>query len=55
MMDDCDKKLAENGRLAESMKLPLVPAIFTLKDGKATMLRLSSAEQLVPAIEATLK
>ena len=55
MMDDCDKKLAENGRLAESLKLPLVPAIFTLKDGKATMLRISSAEQFMPAIEATTK
>ena len=55
MMDDCDKKLAENGQLADSMKLPLVPAIFTLKDGKATMLRLSSAEQLLPAIEAATK
>ena len=55
MMDDCDKKLAENGKLAESIKLPLVPAIFTLKDGKATMLRLSSAEQLPAAIEATTK
>ena len=55
MMDDCDKKLAENGQLADSMKLPLVPAIFTLKDGKATMLRLASAEQLLPAIEAATK
>lgn len=55
MMDDCDKKLSENGKLAESLKLPLVPAIFTLKDGKATMLRLQSADQLIPAIEATTK
>lgn len=55
MMDDCDKKLAENGKLAESLKLTLIPAIFTLKDGKATMLRLQSAEQLLPAIEANTK
>ena len=51
MMDDCDKKLAENGKLAEGLKIPVVPAVFLAKDGKISMLRLSSAEQLLPAIE----
>lgn len=51
MMDDCDKQLAENGKLAEGMKIPVVPAIFLTKDGKTTMLRLSSADQLIQAVE----
>ncbi len=55
MMDDCDKKLAANGKLAESLKIPLIPAIFLTKADKVTMLRLSSADQLPKAIEENTK
>ena len=55
MMDDCDKKLAENGKLAESLKIPVVPALFLTQGSEVGMLRLSSADQLLPAIESKLK
>ena len=51
MMDDCDKKLAENGKMAESLKIPVVPAIFLAKGDKVEMLRLSSADQLLQTLE----
>ena len=55
MLSDCEKKLIENGRLAESLKLPVVPALFIIKDGKATMLKISSADQFSVAIEKAIQ
>ena len=55
LMEDCDKKLAENGKLAESLKIPVVPALFLGQGNNFSMLRLSSADQLLPAIESKLK
>ena len=55
MMADCEKKLIENGKLAESLKIPVVPAMFIIKDGKAQMLKISSADQFSEAIEKVIK
>ena len=55
MMGDCDKKLADNGKLAESLKIPVVPAVFLSQGSSVTMLRLSSADQLLSVIDEKVK
>lgn len=51
MLGESDKKLVANGQLAENIHIPVVPAIFLAKDGKTTMLRLKSANQLEEEID----
>lgn len=51
MMEDTDKKLAENGKIAENLRLPLVPAIFMVKGKDIKMLQAVEVEPLVAAIE----
>ena len=51
MMNDSDKKLIENGKFAESLKIPVVPAIFLHRDGKVTLLQTTDTEQLIAEIE----
>ena len=55
MLDESDKKLIENGKMADSLKIPVVPAIFLTNGDKTTMLKLTSAEQLESAIDENTK
>lgn len=51
MMPDADKKLVSNGKLAETLKLPVVPAIFVVRGKEVNILQATGTEQLLEAIE----
>ena len=51
MMTDADKKLIANGKLAETLKIPVVPAIFVVKGKEVNILQSTGIDQLLAAIE----
>lgn len=51
MLTESDKKLAENGKLAESLKVPVVPAIFLVKGKDVSMIQTTETEALLAQIE----
>jgi len=51
MMPDSDKKLIANGKLAEAIKIPVVPAIFIVKGKEVNILQATGVDQLLAAIE----
>ena len=51
MLTDSDKKLIANGKLAEALKIPVVPAIFIVKGKEVSILQTTGIDQLLAAIE----
>ncbi|MDR1391228.1 MAG: thioredoxin domain-containing protein [Holosporales bacterium] len=51
MLPDAEKSLANNGALAESLGIPIVPAIFISKNGMTSMLQAVELNQLLSEIE----
>ncbi len=51
MLADSDKKLAENGKIAESLRVPVVPAIFLAKGTDISMIQTTETDALLAAIE----
>jgi hypothetical protein len=50
-MPDVDKKLAANGAIAEKLKIPVVPAIFSVNGSDSTMIQVTGVDQLLAVIE----
>jgi protein-disulfide isomerase len=48
---EADKRLAENGKLAEELKLPVVPMIFASVGSQIATVLQTDAEQLLAALE----
>lgn len=52
-LSESDKKLANNGMAAEKLRVPVVPLIVLIKDGKASMIQATAVDPLIAAIEGT--
>ncbi len=51
-LNDSEKKLIANGKLAETLKLPFVPAIFLIKGSNVTMAQSTSVDDLLKFIDS---
>jgi protein-disulfide isomerase len=50
-LDVADKKLSSNGVMAESLKIPVVPAIFVIQGTNVNMVQATGIDDILPFIE----
>lgn len=51
MFAESDKKLAANGTMADKIHIPVVPAVFAIADGKATMMQSVSMDAMLQIVD----
>ncbi len=52
ILPDCDKKVIANGKKAEALRVPVVPAVFAVVGNKAEMLQNPDVDSIVKLLDA---